>query len=310
VGHSYADSQSQSAPPSADRAVAAVAANQFGVVTRQQLSECGLGAGAIDYRVATKRLQLLWRGVYAFGHRELRPEGRLLGAVLACGPDAVLSHRSAARLWGLLVTARPAIDVMVPARTGRGRRLGIDLHRVRRLDDQDLTQVKGIPTTTVARTLVDLCEVVPDRLVERALDQAYVLRLLAPDALADALTRSNGRRTAPLRRLLGADRHAAAVTHSELEERFLRLVRRAGLPEPEVNARLHGYEVDFLWRTERRVIEVDGHAFHSTPQALTRDRRKDSDLDLAGFRVTRFTAHQVLYEGDDTLRRTRRILGQ
>jgi very-short-patch-repair endonuclease len=162
----------------------------------------------------------------------------------------------------------------------------------------------------VARTLVDLCAVVPDRQVERALDQAYVLRLLTPDALADALTRSNGRRTAPLRRLLVADRRAAAFTRSELEEHFLALIRRAGLPEPQVNARLHGYEVDFLWRAERRVIEVDGHAFHSTPQALTRDRRKDSDLELAGFRVTRFTAHQVLHEPDDTLRRTRRILGQ
>jgi very-short-patch-repair endonuclease len=100
------------------------------------------------------------------------------------------------------------------------------------------------------------------------------------------------------------------VTRSELEERFLALVRKAGLPEPRVNARLHGYEVDFLWIAERRVIEVDGHAFHSTPQAVTRDRRKDSDLELAGFRVTRFTAHQILHDPEDTLRRARSILAQ
>ena len=151
---------------------------------------------------------------------------------------------------------------------------------------------------------------VPDRLVERALDQAYVLRLLAPNALEDAPARASGRRTAPLRQLLAVQRRVAAFTRSELEERFLGLVRKAGLPDPQVNARLHGYEVDFLWRAERRVIEVDGHALHSTPHALTRDRRKDSDLELAGLHVTRFTAQQVLYEPDDTLRRPRRVLGQ
>ena len=280
------------------------------MVTLRQLEECGLGAGAIKYRVGAGRLQPLWRGVYAFGHQELRREGRLLGAVLACGPGGVLSHRSAAQHWGLLATARPRIDVTVPAHTGRPKRPGIDLHCVRRLHPDDITEHDGIPTTSVPRTLVDLCEVVPHRLVERALDQAYVLRLLTPNVLEEALARANGRRTAPLRRLLAVERRAAAFTRSELEERFLGLIRKAGLPEPQVNSRLHGYEVDFLWRAERRVIEVDGHAFHSTPQALTRDRRKDSDLELAGFHVTRFTAQQVLYEADDTLRRTRRVLGQ
>ena len=304
------DNQTKPAPPSSDRAAAAVAATQFGVVTLRQLEECGLGAGAIKYRIGAGRLQPLWRGVYAFGHQELRREGRLLGAVFACGPGAVLSHRSAARHWGLLASARPRIDVTVPGHTGRRKRPGIHLHCVRRLHPDDITEHHGIPTTSVPRTLVDLCEVVPDRLVERALDQAYVLRLVAPNALEEALARANGRRTAPLRRLLAAERRAAAFTRSELEERFLALVRTAGLPEPQVNARLHGYEVDFLWRAERRVIEVDGHAFHSTPQALTRDRRKDSNLELAGFPVTRFTALQVLYEADDTLRRTRRLLGQ
>ena len=141
-------------------------------------------------------------------------------------------------------------------------------------------------------------------------DDSSAVRAFVRAALEDAPARASGRSTAPLRQLLAVQRRVAALTRSELEERFLGLVRKAGLPDPQVNARLHGYEVDFLWRAERRVIEVDGHAFHSTPHALTRDRRKDSDLELAGLHVTRFTAQQVLYEPDDTLRRTRRVLGQ
>jgi very-short-patch-repair endonuclease len=307
-------SDEQSAPPpwaAADRAAAVLAASQFGVVTYAQLRACGLGRGAIHARVRARRLERLWRGVYAFGHRELRLEGRLLGAVLSCGPRAVLSHRSAADLWGLLPTARAPIEVSVLARAGRPKRPGIDLHCLRRLDPEDLTELNGIPITTVPRTLVDLCAVVPDRRVERALDQAYVLRLLTPGALEDAITRAHGRSTAALRRLLEVERRTATLTRSELEERFLALVRRGGLPEPEVNAWLHGYEVDFLWREQRRVIELDGYAFHSVPRAFERDRRKDIDLELAGFPVTRFTHLQVSREPEDTLERTRRVvLGQ
>jgi very-short-patch-repair endonuclease len=288
--------------------VAAVAAEQLGVVTLQQLRDCGLGAGAIKYRVSVGRLQPLWRGVYSFGHRELRLEGRLLGAVFACGAGAVLSRRSAADHWGLLATARPNIDVTVAGRGTRAKRAGIDLHCVRRLDPEDVTALNGIPSTTVARTLVDLCAVVPDRLVERALDQAHVLRLLAPDAIEDALERARGRRTAALRRLLAIERRAAALTRSELEERFLELVRRAGLPEPTVNATVCGYDVDFLWREHRRVVELDGYAYHSMPGAFERDRRRDVDLELAGYRVTRFTYRQVAFAPDDTLRRTRLLL--
>lgn len=295
----------------ADRAVAATAAGQYGVVTYGQLEACGLGRGGIHARVEAGRLQRLWRGVYAFGHSELRLEGRLLGAVLACGTSAVLSHRSAADRWAILRTARAGIDVTVVTRGGRPRRGGIDLHCVRRLDERDVTRLDGMPITTVARTLVDLCSVVPDRMVERALEQAYVLRLIAPGAIEDSLGRAPGRRTVALRRLLAAEKRGTTLTRSELEEAFLVLCRRGGLPDPEVNAHLHGYEVDFLWRTQRRVVEVDGYAFHSVRGAFERDRRKDVDLELAGFPVTRFTHDQVVYDPDTTLQRTcRLVLGQ
>ena len=199
---------------------------------------------------------------------------------------------------------------MVAARGSRAARPGIDLHRARRLDARDVTALRGIPVTTAARTLVDLTAVVRPRQLERALEQAYVLRLLAPGALEGALARSSGRRTAALRQLVAKDLRPT-LTRSELEERFLELVRRGGLPDPEVNARLHGYEVDFLWRRQRRVVEVDGHTYHSSRRALEHDRRKDNDLELAGFPVTRFTHDQVVFDPDDTLERTRRVvLGQ
>jgi very-short-patch-repair endonuclease len=230
--------------------------------------------------------------------------------VLACGPGAVLSHRSAAALWELLASSRERVDVTVPGRGGRASRERIHLHRSRRLDPADVTERDGIPITMPAKTLVDIDAVVPERLVEKALEQAYIRRLLAPGPLEVALERSTGRKTRALRRLLVIESRISTITRSELEERFLALVRRGGLPEPEVNAPLHGYEVDFLWRQQRRVIEVDGHAYHSTRQATTRDRRKDDDLGAAGFGVTRFTADQILYDPSDTLERTRRALGR
>lgn len=107
---------------------------------------------------------------------------------------------------------------------------------------------------------------------------------------------------------IAAESHAPTLTRSELEEAFLALCRRGGLPDPEVNVHLHGYEVDFLWRQQRRIVEVDGYAFHSARGVFERDRRKDVDLELAGFPVTRFTHHQVVYEPDETLACAQRLV--
>jgi very-short-patch-repair endonuclease len=269
----------------------------------------GIAPGAIKRRVAARRLQPLWRGVYSFGHRELTIEGRHIAAVLACGRGAFLSLRSAAGSWDMLPMWEGPVDVTVATKAGRVQRPGIRLHLVRRLDSRDVTVRNGIPITTPAKTLVDLNAAVPDRVVERAFEQAQIRRLLPPGAIEDALERAVGRKTRTLRRLIALEQRAATITRSELEERFLALVRRAGLPEPEVNARLAGYEVDFLWREKLRVIEVDGHAYHSTRQATSRDRRKDDDLEAAGYRVTRFTADQILHDPEDTLARAARALG-
>jgi very-short-patch-repair endonuclease/predicted transcriptional regulator of viral defense system len=293
---------------SADEAAAAVAASQHGVVSTAQLLECGLTRTQLKHRVASGHLQRLWRGVYAWGHRELRPEGHLIAAVLASGEGALVGFRSAIAHWELLPIAPAAIDIVVPGRGTRTGRTGIRLHRARRLDAVDVTKHRRVPITSVARSLVDFCATGSGREIERAYEQAVIRRLVTLDAVVDALERAPGRRTKALRSLVATERRTTTVTRSELEERFLALMRHAGLPEPEINARLAGYEVDFLWREQRRIIEVDGYAYHSTRQATTRDRRKDDDLEAAGYRVTRFTADQILRDPEDTLARATRAV--
>jgi very-short-patch-repair endonuclease len=227
-----------------------------------------------------------------------------LAAAFAYGPPAVLSHRTAAAHWGMLPTARADVDVTVEAQGGRADRRGIDLHIVRRLDPRDITEHDGLPITTPARTIVDLAATRPPRQTERALAQAYVQRLLAPGEVEEALNRATGRPTAVLRRLIEAQR-PSTITRSELEEAFLAIVRRVGLPDPEVNEPLHGYEPDFLWREKRLVVETDGYGTHGTRRAFEHDRRRDVELALRGYNVRRFTYDQIIHTPAETGRRLR-----
>ncbi len=223
-----------------------------------------------------------------------------MAAVLACGPGAVLSHRSAAQLWGLRSNSRASIDVSSPQRTGR-KLAGIDAHSGATIRTDDVTEVRRIPVTCVARTLLDLAEVVNRRGLERACDQAEVLRVFDLDALNELLARSPGRRGAGrLRRLLTTHEVTDELPRRELEERFLALCAAAGLPRPAVNSWLtlegEAIEVDFLWRAERIAVETDGWAFHRTRRAFEADRRRSQLLLRAGFERERFTWHQVTHE--------------
>ncbi len=249
-------------------------------------------------RLAAGRLHRVHRGVYAVGHSVLGIEGRWMAAVLAVGKGAVLSHHSAAALVGLRPTSRAQIDVTTTASTRS--RAGIQVHRVRALPSDEVHTARAIPCTTVARTLLDLAEVVPRRELERALDQAEVARLFDLDGIDRALRDHPTRRgSAILRALLAEYAIGRDVTRSELEERFLEACERFGLARPEVNVplRLSWGEtavVDALWRRERLVVETDGRAFHSTTAAFERDRRRDAELQLVGWRVVRFTWRQVV----------------
>lgn len=238
-----------------------------------------------------------------------------MAAVLACGEDAVLSHRSAAALHGLRPDARITVDVSSPRRTGRDR-ARIVAHSGHGLLPCDITIVDAIRCTSVARTLLDLAEGAGRRELERAIDRAEVLRVLDMNVLIDVLDRADGRRGAPLLRAVLAEHYAAStLTASELEERFLLLCRRASVPTPEVNAWVAldgntGYRADFLWRRHRLIVETDGHATHGTRQAFERDRERDQRLMLAGRRVVRFSWRQITREPERVAGTIRALLAQ
>jgi Transcriptional regulator, AbiEi antitoxin/Protein of unknown function (DUF559) len=286
-----------------DLAIAQLAAEQHGVVTLAQLGELGLQPRAVQLRAASGRLHRIHRGVYALAPPQLLSrDGRFMAAVLACGQQAVLSHRSAAALHELRATERAAIDVTVPGRTCH-KRHGIDLHRSKTLKRQDTTTVNRIPCTTVARTQFDLAEAVNRRAVERAYDQAEILELFDLRALHDQLARNNGRHgLAVVRTILAEHYPGTTATWSELEERFLALIRSAGVPAPEVNAWVvpddgePAIRVDFMWRPRGLIVETDGMTFHHTRRGFQTDRRRDQRLTLAGWRVVRVTWGQLTGE--------------
>jgi hypothetical protein len=239
-------------------------------------------------------MQLVHRGVYGLG-----PLGSKLShwmaAVLAGGPGAVLSYRSAAELWGLLDGFTAPIHLTVPCR--RRARRGIRFHRSS-LPEDETTEVEGIPVSTVPRTVLDCSGAMSERRVERLINEADVLRLHDRLSIPDLLHRYP-RRTGSraLLRALELRNAGSTLTRSELEERFLELVDEIGLPRPAINAPLDlsgiSIEVDALWRAERVAVELDSRQFHDTPLAFERDRRRDRRLVAAGWRPLRITWRQL-----------------
>jgi len=300
--------------PGLDRAIAELAGAQHGVVALRQLVALGLGARAVRHRVAAGQLHRLHAGVYAVGHPCLTREGRYMAAVLACGPGAALSHRSAADLRELRGSSRTTIDVISPRRPGR-KRAGIDAHTSTKLLPRDVSKVKGIPCTSVARTLLDLAAVLPRRAVERAIDQAEILQLLDAKAIQDVLSRTHGHQgNAPLRSILNDHFPGSTPTRNDLEEAFLQICDKARLPRPEVNAWIPlepiGYTADFLWREPQLIAETDGRDTHTTKHAFDHDRKRDQRLMLAGFRVVRFPWQQVMHEPSTVESTVRALLSQ
>lgn len=220
-----------------------------------------------------------------------------MAAVLACGPDAALSHRAAAALWRIVPRWPSTPEVTAP---GRHRRRGINAHCS---PDAEATTHYGIRVTTPARTLVDLADVLNPRQLTRALNEAQVQRLTTPDQLTTLHTRYPGRRTSRLRPEQGA-----TPTRSHLEDDFVRFLKRHRLPLPELNQQIAGHEVDAVYRAQRLVIELDGRQFHTTPRAFEKDRDRDADLLSAGFSTLRITDQRLKRHEANEAERLKEIL--
>lgn len=284
-----------------DGALAGLAVGQHAVFDLDQLRSHGLTASAVHKRATAGRLHHIHHTVYSLVPRELLTrEGHWMAAVLACGPGAVLSHRSAAALLGLRSAGWTRIEVTVPGRSGR-RRDGIKVHRSMALAPQDATRVKNIPCTTATRTLLDLAEVLERRPLERAFDQSEILELFDLRALNDQLARNKTRPGArAVRALLDEHYIGSTPTQNALEEAFLALCREARVVDPQVNEWVDlgdgepAIWADFVWRAQRVIVETDGRKVHGTQQARERDPRRDQRAILAGWQPMRTTWRQVM----------------
>lgn len=271
-----------------EQVIGKIAARQHGVVSTAQLRAAGIGRNAATNRIQAGRLHRLHRGVYAVGHTKLTFEGRCMAAALAVDDRAVVSHRGAAAIWGMLKPHSGPIGVTLPGTGGRRKRRGIAIHRSSTLIAGFTTRRNGIPVTKPARTLRDLHRGVPQRVYQRAVRRALDLKLISSTEL----------------------RREEELTRSELEKLMLRLCRRHHLPRPEVNARIDSHEVDFLWRDRRVVVETDSWRYHGDRAAFERDRARDAHLQSLGFRVLRFTHRQLTDNRSAVIAPLRDLLGQ
>ena len=261
---------------------------QHGRIARWQLVDLGFTADAIRHRIESGRLRKVRRGVYAVGRMDDTPEGRWMEVVLACGPAAVLSHESAAALWGL----RPSRILEVTVPTYR-REPGVKVHR-RPLAERDVTHRTGIPVTSPIRTIVDLATRLPDGPLERCINEADQRYLATPVQIRAALDRYGKQRgVARLRKLL--DIRTFRFTRSDLERVFIPLATRAGLPIPLTRVWLDGFEVDFYWPDLDLVVETDGLTYHRTPQQQAEDLLRDQAHKAAGRECLRFSHGQIRF---------------
>lgn len=277
--------------------IEAVASRQRGRINRRQLHAVGVSRWTAGRLVEQARLLPLGAAVFAVGHRAPTPWGDETTALLAVDhPQAMLSHASAARLWGLPLPADADddADVLVPDGT-RTRANGLHLHRTRNLAAQDARFRNQLPVTSPARTVLDLTPLWTPRQLELGVDRLLVAKLMRLADLAAALQGRSPAGARVLRQLLEAHQ-GTTFTRSEAEELALELIRGANLPQPLTNVRIAGYEVDFHWPEHKLVVEIDGYRFHSTRRAFEHDRRKAQALRRAGLTMLRFSYQQLRQE--------------
>ncbi|MDA0173647.1 type IV toxin-antitoxin system AbiEi family antitoxin domain-containing protein [Solirubrobacter taibaiensis] len=276
--------------------MAEIAARQWGVVDIDDLRSCGLTREAISWRIENGRLHPLYRGVYAVGHPTISLRGRCLAAVRACGPGAVISHFTAAFLWGMLEPFTRYPDVTAPKPR---KHPTINTHESKNLD---ATTLHGIPITTPIQTLIHLSAIVPFKTLRRAVNEALNRRLITPQQLIT--TRHRGAKN--LRQTLAT----AAPTRSDNENLALHLLHEAGIEKPLVNPRVSGTNKipDFLWPDRNLILEADSWRYHDHPLARADDRDKQRILEGLGFTVIRTTWREMTTRPDCMLARVQREL--
>jgi hypothetical protein len=282
-----------------DASIAGVAARQHGNITRRQLLDLGLDDSAISYRLRIGRLHRAHRGVYSVGHPPVKPIERAAAAVLACGCDAVLSHGSAASLWGFAKGWRTPFEVSTPTLR---RPRAIRTHRSSTLTRPDITKHLGIRVTSPARTLLDCAERLSDAALTRMVNEARLSNYLHLADLAELLERVPRHPSA--RRLKPFVENPGNPTRSGLEDDFPEFCECHDLPVPEMNARVGGREADAVFWPERLSVELDGYEYHSGRDAFERDRDQDAEALRYGFGTIRITWERI---HEDPLREAERL---
>jgi hypothetical protein len=266
--------------------LAELARRSHGVVTRAQLLRAGITGDEITHRLSLGALLREHRGVYRVGHRAPSVEARYLAAVWACGDGAVLSGRAAAHLWGILKGVAPPPEVTAPS---EHRIEGVTTHRARSIDR---TTHRGIPITTVPRTLVDLAAHLSLDALARACHEAGVLYDTTPRQVEAVLARRPRAKGAKrLRAVTSGDVH---VTLSQLERAFRKRLKEAGLPLPETNRPAHGRRVDCRWPDRRLTVELDSYRYHHSRHAWEQDRRREREARARGDEFRRYTYGDVV----------------
>jgi very-short-patch-repair endonuclease len=293
-----------------DSWVRALAEAQHGVVGRRQLLAGGMSVDRVRSWRESGRLVDRRRGVYTMGHRLLTREGEWMAAVLACTPGSVLSHRSAAALWGLRPPTGGPIEVTIPLGGGRRPGAGIRTTESGVVPGRFVTVVDAIPVTTVAWTLLDLAAVLRPHQLRRAVEASDQQELFDLPKVTAALAAAPGRPGSPALLALLADMkdHGVTRTRSDVEASLLQACLDHDLPRPQVNRYDNGREVDFRWPAERLIVEIDGWQYHRSRRAFAADRARDRAALVTGWRVARFPADEVFADSVRVAAELRRLL--
>jgi Protein of unknown function (DUF559) len=281
------------------RAISPLAGRQDGVISRAQLRRIGLTKHEIDCLIAWGYLLPLHRGVYAVGHRRLEPRAHLRAALLALGPTAFLSHRTAAAVWGLRNLTTRLIELTVPGCRRRSRGSLVIHHTA---DGTFVTARDGLRVSSVSRLLIELASRESAQELDRMITLAIRKRILNLDKMQDALAGQSRRRGLANLRTALANYMPRPDRKSDLERAFDELLaQHPEIPPPQRNIHLHGWEIDCYWPEQRLAVELDGRPYHLAVKDIERDRLKDAKLLTAGIRVLRITDNRFEYDARDAV---------